>query len=44
MCAMERMVASYCESLADYNAAWDMTKTELVIFGLTKRLQRMPDK
>jgi len=41
---MERMVASYCETLADYNAAWDLTKTELIIFGLTKLRQRMPDK
>ena len=33
---MENLVASVSESVADYAAAWEMTKYELMIFALYK--------
>ena len=36
----ERFIASWVDSIADYNAAWDMTKLEFMIYAFTKWAQR----
>lgn len=44
LCAYERFIASWCESVSDYAASWSLCKHEFMVYAFTKWRQREDNK